>query len=158
MQTHRHDESGFSLVETIISLGVLTVGTLGLAGVFAQGLKSTATSPNELVATQKAAEAIESVYSARDARTVTWAQVRNTSDGGIFLGTETPINLSGKDGILNTGDSGETLESDNLERFTRRIRIVQLSEDLRSITVTIRYPAGSTFRTYELTSYISALS
>ncbi len=158
MQTHKRDESGFSLVETIISLGVLTVGTLGLAGVFAQGLKSTATSPNELLATQKAAEAIESVYSARDARTVTWAQVRNTSDGGIFLGAETDINLAGADGILNTGDSGETLESENVERFTRQIRIVDLSNELRSITVTIRYPAGSSFRTYTLTSYISAFA
>jgi type II secretory pathway pseudopilin PulG len=158
MKTHRHEESGFSLIETIVSLGVLTVGTLGLAGVFTQGLKATASSPNELLATQKAAEAIESVYSARDARTLTWAQVRNVSDGGIFLGTATEINMAGTDGILNTGDTGELLESDNLERFTRQIRIVQLTADLRSITVTIRYPAGSTFRTYELTSYISALS
>ena len=123
MQTHIHEESGFSLVETIISMGVLTVGAIGMAAVFAQGLQSTATSPNELLATQKAAEAIESVFSARDARTLTWAQVRNTADGGIFLGGATDMNLAGADGILNTGDTGETLESDNLERFTREIRI-----------------------------------
>jgi Tfp pilus assembly protein PilV len=36
----------------------LTVGALGMAAVLAQGLQSTATSPNELLATQKAAEAI----------------------------------------------------------------------------------------------------
>jgi hypothetical protein len=155
MQIRRHEESGFSLVETIVSLGVLTVGALGLAGVFAQGLKSTATSPNELLATQKAAEAIESVFSARDSRTLTWAQVRNTSDGGIFIGGEREMNLAGADGILNTGDTGEVLESENLERFTRQIRITDLSDDLRTITVTIRYPAGSSLRTYELTAYIS---
>jgi type II secretory pathway pseudopilin PulG len=158
MQTHNHAESGFSLVETIISTAVLTVGALGMAAVFTQGLQSTATSPNELLATQKAAEAIESVYSARDSRTLTWAQVRNVSDGGVFLNAATDMNLAGTDGILNTGDQNETLESDNLERFTRQIRITDLTDDLRSITVTIRYPAGSSFRTYQLTSYISSFA
>ena len=158
MQRHIQQESGFSLVETIISMGVLTVGAIGMAAVFAQGLQSTATSPNELLATQKAAEAIESVFSARDSRTLTWAQIRNTSDGGIFLGIETDMNLAGADGILQTGDNGETLESDNLERFTRKIHISDLSNDLRSITVTIRYPAGSSMRTYELTAYISTFA
>jgi type II secretory pathway pseudopilin PulG len=158
MQTHTQQESGFSLVETIISMGVLTVGAIGMAAVFAQGLQSTQTSPNELLATQKAAEAIESVFSARDSRTLTWAQIRNTSDGGIFLGTETDMNLAGADGILQTGDNGETLEADNLERFTRKIHISDLSGDLRSITVTIKYPAGSSMRTYELTAYISTFA
>ena len=158
MQKHTHNESGFSLVEVLISMGVLTVGAIGMAAVFAQGLQSTQTSPNELLATQKAAEAIESVFSARDARTLTWAQVRNVADGGIFLGGDTDMNLAGADGILNTGDTGETLESDNLERFTRRIRITDISADLRSITVTVRYPAGSSYRTYELTAYISTFA
>jgi type II secretory pathway pseudopilin PulG len=158
MQKHIQQESGFSLVETLISMGVLTVGALGMAAVFAQGLQTVGTSPNELLATQKAAEAIESVFSARDARTLTWAQVRNTSDGGIFLGTATNMNLAGTDGILNTGDQGETLESDNLDRFTRQIRITDISADLREITVTIRYPAGSSYRDYVLTAYISTFA
>jgi type II secretory pathway pseudopilin PulG len=158
MQKRNYAESGFSLVETIVSTAVLTVGALGMAAVFTQGLQSTATSPNELLATQKAAEAIESVYSARDARTLTWAQVRNVANGGVFLNDATDMNLAGADGILNTGDQNETLESDNLERFTRQIRITDLTDDLRSITVTIRYPAGSSFRTYQLTSYISSFA
>jgi type II secretory pathway pseudopilin PulG len=155
MQTDIRQESGFSLVETLISMGVLTVGAIGMAAVFAQGLQSTQTSPNELLATQKAAEAIESVFSARDSRTLTWAQIRNVGDGGIFIDGATDMNLAGADGILNTGDNGETLESDNLERFTREIQISDLSNELRSITVTVKYPAGSSMRTYELTSYIS---
>jgi type II secretory pathway pseudopilin PulG len=158
MQTHKNGESGFSLVETLISTGVLTVGALGMAAVFAQGLQSTATSPNELLATHKAAEAIESVFSARDAQTLTWAQVRNVADGGIFLGAATEMNLAGADGILNTGDTGETLESDDLERFTRKIKIYDISNELRSITITIEYPAGSSMRTYQLTAYISAFA
>jgi prepilin-type N-terminal cleavage/methylation domain-containing protein len=155
MQKKDHGQSGFSLVETIVAMGVLTVGALGMAAVFTQGLKSASTSPNELIATQKAAEAIESVFSARDAQTLTWAQVRNVADGGIFLNPATPLNKAGKDGILNTGDSGEDLESTKLVRFTRRIKIKEITGELRTITVTIEYPSGSSMRTYELTSYIS---
>jgi type II secretory pathway pseudopilin PulG len=156
MKKQSHQESGFSLVETIVSMGVLTVGALGMAAVFAQGLQSTATSPNELLATQKAAEAIESVFSARDAQTLTWAQVRNVPDGGIFIAAATDMNLAGQDGILNTGDTGETLESDNLENFTRKIEIADITPELRSITITLEYPSGSSRRTYALTAYISA--
>jgi prepilin-type N-terminal cleavage/methylation domain-containing protein len=155
MQRSNHGHSGFSLVETLIAMGILTVGALGMAAVFAQGLKSTATSPNELLATQKAAEAIESVFSARDSKTLTWSQVRNLSDGGVFVGSATALNTAGADGILNTGDGGEALESESLARFTRRIKISDVSADLRSITVTIQYPAGQAMRTYVLTSYIS---
>ena len=158
MQREKNTQSGFSLVETLVASGVLTVGALGMAAVFAQGLQSTATSPNELLATQKAAEAIESVFSARDAQTLTWAQVRNVADGGIFLGAATDMNLAGDDGILNTGDAHESLESDTLKRFTRQISISDISPELRSITITIQYPAGSSMRTYRLTAYISAFA
>jgi hypothetical protein len=155
MQKHIHGESGFSLVETLISTAVLTVGALGMAAVFTQGLTATSSSPNELLATQKAAEAIESVFSARDSRTLTWNQVRNVANSGVFLNGPRDMNLAGTDGILNTGDTGETLESDNLERFTREIKITDIDDDLRTITVTVKYPAGSSFRTYKLTAYIS---
>ena len=125
MQKHKSKESGFSLVETIISMGVLTVGAIGMAAVFAQGLQSTATSPNELLATQKAAEAIESVFSARDARTLTWAQVRNIANGGIFLNGATNMNLAGADGILNTAirarHSSPTTSNDSRGRSGSRI-------------------------------------
>jgi len=158
MHKQADGESGFSLIETLVSLGVLTVGAVGMAAVFAQGLQSAVSSPDELIATQKAAEAIESVYAARDSHTITWAQLRNVSDMGIFLNSATPMNMAGADGILNTGDSGETLESAKLARYTRKIQIDDLSRDLRAITVIITYPAGSTFRTYTLTSYISAFA
>lgn len=152
----RDAESGFTLIETLIALSVLIVGALGMASVFSQGLKGAISSPNELIATQKAAEAVESVFSARDSHTLTWAQVRNVAAGGVFVDGATPMNLSGKDGILNTGDAEETLEDPSLAGFTRTVQIADLSKDLRVITVSIKYPAGSSVRTYTLTSYISA--
>jgi type II secretory pathway pseudopilin PulG len=171
MDTQRGSQAGFSLVETIVAIGVLTVGALGMAGVFAQGMQKTIGSPNDLLATQKAAGAIESVFSARDSHTVTWAQLRNVGNGGIFLNGPQPLKVDGADGVVNTADDG-AVEShvlpgrdqilgtaddvtQTLNEFTREIRIVDLSADLRSITVTIVYKAGASTNSYTLTAYIS---
>src|SRR3989442_5453043 len=162
MDTQHRSQAGFALVETIVAIGVLTVGALGLAGVFAQGMQRTISSPGELLATQKAAEAIESAFSARDSHTLTWAQLRNVSDGGIFLNGPQSLKVDGPDGVVNTADDGATETvilpgpdqtlgtpddvTQRLDVFTREIRIVDLSADLRSVTVTVTYKAGPSTR------------
>ncbi len=173
---HQMDaESGITLIETMIAMLVLTVGAIGMAGVFLQGMNLAATAPKELVATQKAAEAIESVFGARDSHTVTWDQLRNVSHGGIFVDAATPMKVAGADGVLNTADDGavESVElpgpdqnlatpadnkTETLTGFTRQITISDLSQILRQVTVTITYQAGATTRTYALTAYISAFA
>src|SRR4029077_14380325 len=107
-------EQGFSLVETVFAIGILSVGALGMGGVFKQGLQRTISSPGELVATQKAAEAVESVFSARDSLSIAWAQLRNESHGGIFVSGPQPIKTPGADGVVNTHDDGPGLESFDL--------------------------------------------
>jgi type II secretory pathway pseudopilin PulG len=174
MDTQRGSQAGFSLVETIVAIGVLTVGVLGLAGVFAQGMQKTISSPNDLLSTQKASGAIESVFSARDSHTVTWAQLRNVADGGIFLNGPQPLRVEGPDGIVNTADDGAVESTvlpgpdqllgtaddvtQTLDGFTREIRIVDLSADLRSVTVTITYNAGGSTHSYSVTAYISTFA
>jgi hypothetical protein len=129
-----------------------------------------------VIATQKAAEAIESVYAARDSHVLTWAQIQNVkglsgSDGGIFLDGPQPLNTPGPDGLVNTADDGaiETVTSPGpdgilgtaddvvlpLTGYTREIAIRDVQNDLRSITVTVTYRDGDATRTYVLTSYIS---
>jgi type II secretory pathway pseudopilin PulG len=169
-QRHR-SQAGFSLVETIVAVGVLTVGALGLAGIFAVGVQKTISSPDELLATQKATEAIESVFSARDSHVLTWLQLRNVNDAGIFMNGPQPLKVDGPDGVVNTADDG-AVESmvlpgpdqmlgtgddvtQTLAGFTREIRIVDLSDDLRSVTVTITHQAGPSVSSYTLTAYIS---
>ena len=56
------------------------VGLLGLAQVFYFGLSIVGTSSAQLIAREKAREAIESVHTARDTRVITWAQIRNVGD------------------------------------------------------------------------------
>lgn len=173
-------EAGVTLIETLVAMAVLTVGAIGMASAFLYGMNSASSGPNELIATQKAAEAIESVFSARDSHTVTWEQLQNV-DGedpdspGIFLNGPTDMHLAGDDGILNTADDTEAIESAelpgpdgelgtdddttvSLTGFTREIAISELSDVLREITVVITYQAGSVTRTYTLTALISAFA
>ena len=63
MREHHSSERGFSLVETIVAVGVLSVGLLGGAAVLTQGMQRLSSSPGDVLTTQKAAEAIESVFS-----------------------------------------------------------------------------------------------
>ena len=100
-------QSGFSLIETAMALGVLTVGLMGAAAVITTGMQKVMSSPYDLIATQKATEAIETVFSARDSHVLTWAQIRNVlgasgTDGGIFLDGPQSIRLLGDDGLVNT--------------------------------------------------------
>jgi hypothetical protein len=170
-----NSEKGTSLIETAIALGVLSVGALGVAAVFTRGMELTKSSPGDLTATQKAQEAIESLFAARDSDTVTWAQLRNVtgadSDGGIILDGPQSLKEAGPDGIVNTADDGdiETIlypgpdllvgnSDDRLETlagFTRDIQIRDITATLRTITVTIAYQSGEIRRTYLLTAYIS---
>jgi type II secretory pathway pseudopilin PulG len=164
-------QAGFSLLETLFAICILSAGALGMAGVFTQGMQRTTSSPNELTATQKAAEAIESVFSARDSHSITWSQLTNKSRGGIFKDGPQPMSLPGADGVVNTDDDG-TVESirfpgpdqtlgtsddiiKTLSDFTREIVITDINPDLRSITVTITYLVNGTTRSYSLTALIS---
>jgi len=156
MRTDVRSESGFSLVETLVSMLVLTVGVLGLSQAFVSGVQKSISAPYEVLATQKAAEAVESVFAARDSHTISWAEMKNVADGGVFLNAATAMKTAGADGVLNTSDDG-AVESFTFPGpdFTRKIEIVELSGFLRQITVTITYPANGQTKTYAVTALIS---
>jgi hypothetical protein len=158
----------------VFAIGILSVGALGMAGVFAQGMQKTTSAPGQLIATQKAAEAIESVFSARDSHSITWNQLRNQAYGGIFKNGATPMTVAGTDGVVNTDDDGAIESVDlpgpdqrlgtaddvttTLSGYTREIAITDLSVDLRSITVTIVYSINGKSNTYTLTALISSFA
>jgi Tfp pilus assembly protein PilV len=139
---------GFSLIETVIALGVLVTGVLGAAGVLAAGMRNLSTSPSNVIVAQKATEAVESVFSARDSHRLTWAQINNVANGGVFLDGPQSLKIAGIDGLVNTADDGavETIDLPGrvvtLAGYTREILIEDVpgeSGQLRKITVTIRY-------------------
>ena len=107
-------QGGFTLTETLISLAVLLIGVLGLAAVLADGMAYMNMSQYDYISQQKAAEAVESIFTARDIGQATWSTICNTGTtlctGGIFVTGAMPLCGPGADGILGTADdfSGNT--------------------------------------------------
>jgi type II secretory pathway pseudopilin PulG len=170
---------GFTLIEALVAMGVLTVGLLGLAQAFYLGMRHMSTSSANLIAREKAREAVESVHTARDTRTITWGQIKNVSNGGVFLDGVQPLNAAGADGLVNTADDEDAglevvrdpgpdglLGTDDdivtpLQGFTRQVQILELDpvdSNLRQIVVTITYQVGPQRGTYVLRTLISAYS
>lgn len=170
--------AGFSLLETVVAIAVLAFGVLSLAAVLADGLAYMSMSQEDYMAQQKASEAVESVFTARDTKVVTWSQIENISKGGIFDDGPQPLLDPGPDGMVNTADdlagSPDTIVGPGpdgilgtgddtiipLTNFTREVKITDFpgNTNLRQIQVIIRYTAGRFRRTYTLTTFISAFS
>jgi hypothetical protein len=176
--TLSNDEKGFGLIEAVVGLSILAFGLLGVAAAFAQGMRSLAGSNYDILAREKAVEAVESVYSSRDTKTIAWAQIRNVvgetgDDGGVFLDGQRPLTPAGPDGLVNTRDDSGHIESlvqpgpddllgtgddivQLLTGFTREIEIRQLTPTLRRLRVVVRYKVGMEAREYEVVTYISS--
>lgn len=178
------DDRGFSLVELMVSMGILTVGILSLAGALTAGVKTIGGSSARLIAREKAREAIESVHAARDTGHLSWGNIKNVPQGGIFLDGPQPLRQAGADGIVNTADDGsagyETQTTPGPDgilgngddvvaslgtSFKREVKIEDLpgpgglpNPSLRQITVTIQYWVDGTWRNYQLRTYISSYS
>jgi type II secretory pathway pseudopilin PulG len=111
-RSRKQAEGGFSLLEVVISMVVLTVGLVSLLGVFGLAMASTQTSQEDMIAKQLANEAYESIITARNTSQVNWDQINNvgspyctgTPPCGIFLTGTNPIYFSGVDGIFGTAD------------------------------------------------------
>jgi type II secretory pathway pseudopilin PulG len=176
-------EKGFTFIEVMFAMGILTVGVLGVAAVLAAGVQNLSSSPGDVVVTQKAAQAIEAVFAARDSHKLTWAQIKNVkgaggSDNGIFVDDPVQLKLAGPDGLVNTLDDLEDIESVDLPgkdgtldtdddqtifltQYTRQITIRDVANtngQLRSIVVTMIFQNGPSKRVYTLSTFISAYS
>ncbi|HZT75601.1 MAG TPA: hypothetical protein VFA27_03025 [Vicinamibacterales bacterium] len=161
-------EKGFSLAETVIALGVLTTGIIGAASVLVAGMTNLSSSPADVITAQKATQAVESVFAARDSKRLIWSQINNVSNGGVFLDGPQQLLVPGADGIVGTADDGPSLEEIDipnqtikLTNYTRQIQIADVANengDLRKITVTITYQNGGSKRSYVLVTYISAFA
>jgi hypothetical protein len=172
--------AGFTLLEAMISIFVLTFGVLSLAAVYAQGIFFASLSQYDYVAEKKAEQAVEAIFTARDIKQLTWASIQNVSNNGVFLDAAQPILVPGTDGLVGTvtdqGSADELITIgpgpdgilgtaddqvvDLNPWMTRTIAITAVTGEtnLRMITVTINYQVGKMNRTYTLISYISAFA
>jgi prepilin-type N-terminal cleavage/methylation domain-containing protein len=106
-------ERGFSLIEVLISMVILTVGLVSLLGVFGLAMASTLTSQEDMIAKQLANETMESIVTARNTSQLGWDDIQNqgaiTCTGpinpcGLFVSATTGILNAGTDGIYGTQD------------------------------------------------------
>jgi len=183
-QRKMENQLGFSLIEVMISIALLTIGLLSLLGIFGVAMAATQTSQENNTAKLLADEAMEGILTARETANISWAQINNTGAGGIFLPGFQPIDCAGVDGIIGTADDAacgpQILEQpgpsgvyvgtcppdvcNNLTNFTRQILISPVivgggppSPTLRQVTITIQYtlPQFNVPRQYVLNTYIS---
>jgi prepilin-type N-terminal cleavage/methylation domain-containing protein len=175
-------QRGFTLIEAMISIVILSFGVLSLAAVYAQGLFYANATQIDYIAEKKAEQAIETIFTARDTQLLTWSQINNTngSTTGVFLPGPSPLYAPGPDGLVGTADDDATNPDAvitgagadgilgtaddakiNLNPWmTRTIQFQDVSGEpnLRQVTVTINYTVANKQRSFVLVCYISAFA
>ena len=162
------DERGFTLLEVLIALAVLMVGLMSLAYGIGIGLAVVQMSTMDTIAREKAREAMEDVFTARDTSTISFSQICNIPTGTnpnncLFVNGLTPMYTADSSGLVNTnaaatqgvletyvtpGPDGILGTADdityNLTGFQRSIQVTSVSSSdgytvLAQVTVTIQY-------------------
>jgi len=161
-------EGGFSLLEVLISMVVLTVGLVGLLAVFGVATAATQTSQNDMIAKQVANEAYESIVTARNTSQISWDDIQNVGSTncpisgaatcGIFLAGLNPIyqpattgvnagivgtsNYLGEQTLEEPGPDGTYGDADDLmiplTNYQRTIQIAQLQDADGNVVPTLR--------------------
>lgn len=97
-------QRGFTIIETMIAIAIMGIGIVSVLAAFGTAIAATTNAQENLVARQKALEAMESIYTARNTQQITFPQIANISSGGIFTDGPTPLLSAGPDGLVNTDD------------------------------------------------------
>ena len=180
LPTRTKPSPGFSLIEVMFAVVILSVGLMALLAVFAQAVSAARYSREDLVAKQKAREALESVYAARNDTSIAFADIQNVSNGGIFNDGFQSLYLPGANGIVGTAQDTTTLDrtvlpgpdgklgtADDvtvpLVNYRRQILITNITNpdgstnpDLRRLAVTVRVTSpGRPQHDYVVTGFIS---
>jgi prepilin-type N-terminal cleavage/methylation domain-containing protein len=179
-----NQQSGFTLLEAMIAIVILSFGILSLASVYAQGIQVAAMTQFDYIAEKKAEEAVETIFAARDSKLLAWTNIRNETgaggvNDGVFKVGPRPLLAAGVDGLYGTADDDATNPtvvimgpgvdkilgtSDDvvmsLTNMKRTIEIVDVvtASGLRQITITMTYTVGRMSRQYVLVSYIAQFS
>jgi prepilin-type N-terminal cleavage/methylation domain-containing protein len=176
----KRKQSGFTLVETVIAMAVLSFGVLSLSAIYTQGLRASAQTQIQFIAQQKAQEALETLFTARDTKLLTWAQIANVSQGGVFKDGPQALLAAGPDGLIGTADDDAANPNtivigpgaDNVlgtsddvtinlnPWMTRTIAITPDAKipNLNHVTITINYAFEGQAGQFVLNSYLSAFS
>jgi prepilin-type N-terminal cleavage/methylation domain-containing protein len=173
-------QEGFTLLETMIAMAILSFGVLSLASIYTQGLRSSNQVQMQYIANQKAQEALETIFTARDTQLLSFAQINNISAGGVFKDGPQPLLAPGPDGLVGTADDlanepdviitgpgpdGILGTADDTSIplnpwMTRTIAITPVNgyANMMMVTVTVAYKYQGQSGQVQLVSYISSYS
>jgi prepilin-type N-terminal cleavage/methylation domain-containing protein len=162
-------EAGFSLLEMVVAMVVLTVGLLGVASAISYALL--ATNSKMLIVS-----ALEQMETLRDTGQLNFNEISNTQQSGsTFRGFPSDFRevsvVPGPDGVFGTADDLSTAPgpdgyygtTDDVKDYslarpnvTRQIIITDLTPLLKKITVTLRYsPNGGEVKELVGISYLN---
>ncbi len=91
----RHSQRGFALIEVMIAMVILSVGMCAVLASFGLAITATESAQEDLIARQKAMDALESIYTARNSQQLPFTAIQNVANGGIFLAGPQPLLCSG---------------------------------------------------------------
>ncbi|HEX8265070.1 MAG TPA: prepilin-type N-terminal cleavage/methylation domain-containing protein [Pyrinomonadaceae bacterium] len=160
----KKSESGFSMVEAIVAIFILTIGLIGTAAAVTYALEFSAISRNVTKAKLIVVASIEEIESLRNSRRLEFKQfanagsVNNSGSPNQFLGFANGFiavsNTPGSDGVNGTADdvasapgadgvygtNDDVVDSQRIrEGYLRKIEIINLSSSLKKIVIRVRY-------------------
>lgn len=176
-QKSEQSERGFSLLETVVALTLLTIGLLGVAS--AIGYAMVAGNHGRSITNTKllAVSMLEQMETLRNTNNLTFKQIANVgqvdNDGAVKDFTGFPPGFQqvsinpGPDGIFGTADDlidsvngiygdGNDVVNPNFAvvGVTRQIEITSLSTTLKKIQVTVEYSVSGATKQVVASSYL----
>lgn len=170
-----NQQSGFSYIETIISLVIVTVGLLSALSALTWGFVYLQEAEKKTKAKQIATSVIESIFAARDITSSggisisSWdsIQIKTSTNTGIFADGWFPARSeSGADGIYGTTDdscaTGNSCNSNaEIQGYSRKIEITDIVQNnvvrKRRLDVRVQYYIGKLTRQEVISTIIADL-
>lgn len=174
----RSNESGFTLLEAVVAIAILTIGLIGTAAAVTYALQFSAISQNVTKSKLLLMASIEQIESLRNSRRLEYKQIANV---GTVNNTDTVNNFSGfstdlqpifetpgADGVFGTPDDSVSPGADGnygtsddvaatpVAQYSRQIIITELSASIKKVEVIVRYPGkGGTLGEIAGVSYLN---
>ncbi len=160
-------QSGFTLLEVVVAILILTIGLMGTAFAITYALQFSTVSKNLTSAKLEIISTIEEVEALRNTRQLDYKQIENagnvdnTDSPNFFSGFSSgfkPISINpGPDGVDGTDDDlkdagkdGKYGTADDFDNpafarggYSRQITVTDLNETLKKVEVRVRYPANN---------------